>query len=440
MLCETGKGKPVSTNIDRVVILGANGVMGAAAAAVFAGGGCQVVVLARDIDKARQALETAKSAARAEAIAERIRPGSYEQDLEREAAHADLVFEALAEELDLKREYFKRVDLCRRTDAIVATNSSGLSIEAMAKGMSDSFRRHFLGIHMYNPPQIIVGTELVPHPETEPAVIARIGAELSRRFGRKLIRTRDRPAFVGNRVGFRVMNEVAQLAQEHGVAFVDYLIGPHTGRAMAPLATVDLVGWDVHKAIVDNVFANCADEGRDCFKLPRYMEEGIAQGRLGDKAGDKGGFYRRAAGRAVEVLDPATGSYRPFIPPQLIDFVENMKRYNRVGRYSDALKILAQARGNEADLARKVVLGYVSYALNRVGEVAESPADVDTIMSYGFNWAPPCVIVDLIGARRTAELMKEYGLAVPLAVEQAAAKGTKLYNGGVLEYGRTFVG
>ena len=84
------------------------------------------------------------------------------------------------------------------------------------------------------------------------------------------MRTSDTPAFCGNRVGFKVLNECAQLADEHGVAFIDSLVGPHTGRAMPPLATIDLVGWDVHKAIVDNVYANTNDEAHAAFALPAY--------------------------------------------------------------------------------------------------------------------------------------------------------------------------
>jgi 3-hydroxyacyl-CoA dehydrogenase len=431
----------METDNDKVVILGANGVMGAVAAAVFAGAGYRVTILARDIDKARQALTTAKNAARAEGVAEFVTPGAYDTDLARTAAGAAMIFEALAEDLTLKREFFRQVDALRRPEAIVATNSSGLSIAAMAEGMSDSFRRHFMGIHLYNPPHVIVGAELIPNPETDPAVLEATRAMLARRLGRKVIVSKDRPAFVGNRVGFRVMNEAAQLAAEHGVALIDYLVGPHTGRAMAPLATVDLVGWDVHKAIVDNVHANCADdEARDYFKLPEYMERGIGDGHLGDKTPDRGGFYRRAAGRTIEVLDPATGTYQPFIPPRPVEFVERMKALNRVGRYHTALTVLASATGGEADLARRVVMGYVSYALSRVGDVAMHHADVDTIMSFGFNWAPPCVIVDLIGPRETIAMLGHYRLPVPPVVEQAALKGVKLFTGGVLEYGRTFVG
>ncbi|HXZ88173.1 MAG TPA: 3-hydroxyacyl-CoA dehydrogenase family protein, partial [Candidatus Binataceae bacterium] len=232
---------------DKVVILGASGVMGSTAAAVFAGAGYHVTMLARDLDKARQALAVTKNAARAEAVAERVTLGAYDGDLARTAADSAIIFEALAEDLALKREFFTKLDSCRHPDSIVATNSSGLSISAMADGLSASFRRHFFGIHLYNPPQIIVGTELIPHPEADPALTAQLRQMLVKRLGRKVIVTRDLPAFVGNRVGFRVMNEAAQLAELHGVAFVDYVTGPHTGRAMAPLATVDLVGWDVHK-------------------------------------------------------------------------------------------------------------------------------------------------------------------------------------------------
>ncbi len=117
-----------------------------------------------------------------------------------------------------------------------------------------------------------------------------------------------------------------------------------------------------------------------------------------------------------------------------------MKSLNRVGRYRESMAVLAHATGYEADLARRFVLGYVSYALGLVGEVAQTPADVDTIMSYGFNWAPPCAIVDLIGPRETAAMLARYVLPLPSAIEQAARDGAKLFAGGVLEYGRTFAG
>ncbi len=424
---------------NRVVILGANGTMGAGAGCVFAGAGFSVTMLARSRDKAAEGLAGAQADARAEAIGERIAIGTYDADLARSVGEAAIVFESLAEDLPLKRQFFELVDKHRRPESVIATGSSGLSIAEMARGRSESFRRNFLGIHLFNPPHVIVGTEVIPGPDTDPAVVRNSVAMLTKRLGRKVIVTRDLPAFVGNRVGFKVLNETAQLAAEHGIAFIDYLIGPHTGRAMAPLATVDLVGWDVHQAIVENVHANCKDEANECFVMPAYMVAALRNGCLGDKTPERGGFYRKA-GSEVSVIDPKTGEHLPYQKPAPIDFVEKMKLLHHVGHYAESLNVLAEAKGYEADLCRRVVLGYVSYALNRVGEVAESAADVDKIMSYGFNWAPPSAIVDLLGAKNTVRMLEGLKLTVPSVVEKAASNGAKLFSGGVLEYGRTFVG
>lgn len=423
----------------KVVILGANGTMGAGAACIFAGAGFEVIMLARDRDKALAGLKAAQNAARAEAVAESIKLGSYQSNLESSVRDAGFIFESLAEDLALKRHFFELVDRFRGPNAIVATGSSGLSIAEMSKGRSEAFRRHFLGVHLFNPPHVIVGTEVIPGADTDAAIVQSVVAMLTKRLGRKVIITKDRPAFVGNRVGFKVLNEVALLAAEHGVAFMDYLIGPQTGRAMAPLATIDLVGWDVHKAIVDNVHQNCEDEAHASFELPAYIEKGISAGRLGDKTPERGGFYRKS-GKDTLVLDPKTGLHAPLERPAPLDFVEKMKSLNRVGRYREAMTVFREARGADADLCRHVVLGYVSYGLNRVGEVAASAADVDSIMSYGFNWAPPTAIVDLIGARETISLLERLNLAVPPVLEQAARQSAKMFTGGVLDYGRAFVG
>jgi 3-hydroxyacyl-CoA dehydrogenase len=424
---------------NKVVIIGANGTMGSGAGCVFAGAGYNVTMLARSAGKAAEGLTDAQNDARAEAIAERISLGEYDKDLSRAVGEASIIFESLAEDLPLKKQFFESIDKSRRSDAIVATGSSGLSIAEMARGRSESFRRNFLGVHLFNPPHVIVGTEVIPGPDTDPRVVEHVVAMLTKRLGRKVIVTKDMPAFVGNRVGFKVLNECAQLAAEHGVAHIDYLIGPHTGRAMAPLATVDLVGWDVHKAIVDNIHASCKDESHDAFAMPAYMNAGLANGCLGDKTPETGGFYRRA-GKEVFVLDPKTGGHDKLQKPAPIEFVEKMKQFHHVGRYADAFKILADAGGADAELCRRVVLGYVSYALNRVGEVAASAADVDRIMSYGFNWAPPTAIVDLLGAKNTVAMLNKLKLKVPAVIEQAASRDAKMFQGGVLEYGRTFVG
>ncbi len=430
--------------IQRVVILGANGTMGAGSAAVFAAGGCDVVLLARSTEKAREGLVGAQNMAKSLRIADRMSVGTYDGDFDEAIGKADLIFEALAEDLEIKKAFFERVDQHRRPDSIVATVSSGLSITAMAKPCSESFRRNFLGIHLFNPPNAIVGTEVIPHAETDPALVPAIVEMLERRFGRVVTLCRDLPAFAGNRIGFKVLNECAQLAAQRGVAFIDYLIGPYTGRAMPPLATIDLVGWDVHKAIVDNVHANTADEAHDAFALPTYVAELIDEGHLGNKTPERGGFYRRTKedGKSVNlVLDPKSGGYRApaDVTVEPIAFVEQMRELHHVGRYADAFKIFLGARGPEADLARTVILGYVSYALNRVGdsEVVRQPRDVDRIMGFGFNWAPPTVLVDVMGVNETIKAIDKAGLQVPKVLTNAKP-GARLFREREVNAGRFF--
>jgi 3-hydroxyacyl-CoA dehydrogenase len=405
---------------------------------VFAAAGIETVLLARTREKALAGKKRAEKLAKSEAIGRYLSVGTYDEDLSRVVPEADLVFEAVAEELALKKTWFEKVDALRRPDAIVATVSSGLSIAQMANGRSDSFRRHLLGVHLFNPPNVIVGCELIPHAGTDPKVTAEVTALLRGPLGRELVRCSDTPAFAGNRVGFKVLNECAQLAEKHGVAYIDALIGPHTGRAMAPLATIDFVGWDVHRAIVDNLFAHTSDEAHAAFAMPRYMHDFMATGALGDKTPKQGGFFRKGEkGAPSLVLDPESGIQRA-TPQPVPELARRMQALHRVGRYREAFQVFAEERGADADLMRHVVLGYVSYGLNRVGEVVETVADVDRIMAFGFNWAPPGALVDVIGARRTVQLLDAAKLPVPRLLTDAAERNQRLYDPAHGDVGRYF--
>jgi 3-hydroxyacyl-CoA dehydrogenase len=410
--------------IRKVVVLGANGAMGAGSGEVFAAAGIDTVFLARTRDKAAEGRTRAEKLAKSEALGRYISVGSYDEDLARVVPEADLVFEAVSEDLTLKRVYFERIDKLRRKDAIVATVSSGLSIASMAAAGGESFARHFLGIHFFNPPNVIVGCELIPHAGTDPDVTRDVAALLRERLGRELVLTSDTPAFCGNRVGFKVLNECAQLADKYGAAYIDALLGPHTGRAMAPLATIDFVGWDVHQAIVDNVFAHTHDEAHEAFALPSSMRARIKAGVLGDKTPDKGGFFRKGDKPKVEVPEVA----------------RKMKALHHVGRYREAFDLFAEAGGPDAELMRRVILGYVSYGLGRVGEVVERAADVDRIMGFGFNWAPPGALVDLVGARRSVKLLEAARLPVPRVVADAAERNQRLFDAAYVDVGRFFHG
>ncbi len=429
-----------SRRIEHVVVLGANGAMGYGSGAVFTTVVPRVTFLARTKERAAQGLKSAIHAVRSSTVANHVDTGDYEGSFDEAVSKADLVFEALTEDLDIKRRMFERVDKVRRPDSIVATVSSGLSINALAEGRSESFKKHFLGLHFFNPPNVIVGAELIAGKATDPKLVEFVDAFATKKLGRVMIRTADRPGFAGNRVGFKVLNEAAQLAEEHGPVLVERLVGPYTGRAMTPLATIDLVGWEIHRAIVDNIYDNAADEAHATLKLPGYMDSLIEEGTLGTKSGR--GFFK-TENKVKLVLDPKTSGYRPLAEVKLPDlrFIDEIAKLHHDGRYKEAMQVFMDAPGDWAALARKVVAGYVSYAFHRVGEVTETIAGIDDIMGFGFNWAPPSVLVDVIGVKETVHMIERSKLPVPRVLADVAKSGTskRFYTNPHGNVGRFFV-
>lgn len=429
-----------SRKIERVVVLGANGTMGYGSAALFTQAVSEVTFLARTKAKADEGLAAAIKQVRSPTVASRSKTGDYENDLAAAVAGADLIFEALTEDMAIKKDIFDKIEAARSEDSIVATVTSGLSINELCKGRSDSFRRNFLGLHFFNPPNVIVGTELIPNEDTDPALVDFIDAYSQIRLGREMVRTFDTPGFAGNRIGFKVMNECAQLAGEIGPLLADKLVGPYTGRAMTPLATVDLVGWDIHRAIVDNVYENTQDEAHETNKLPDYMAKLMEKGVLGNKSGS--GFFKRD-GKKRLVLDPKTGNYVPSEDIKLpeLGYIDEVSALHRDGRYEEGMQVFLNAKGEYAKIARGVIAGYIAYSFHRVGEVTETIDGIDRIMGMGFNAAPPSVLVDTIGPKGVVDMITEAGLTVPQALADAAkaSKPERFFNHTRINIGKFFV-
>ncbi len=287
---------------------------------------------------------------------------------------------------------------------------------------------------------MIVGTELIANVDTDPAVLDFIDAFASLKLGREMIRTHDTPAFAGNRVGFKLLNECAQLAETLGPVLVDRIVGPYTGRALTPLATIDLVGWDIHRAIVDNVYENTNDEAHETNKLPGYMAKLMGKGVLGDKTG--AGFFKRD-GKTRLALDIASGDYKPVSDVALPDlsYIDEVARLYAQGRYAEGMQSFLSAAGEEAKLARKVIAGYISYAFHRVGEATDDINGIDRIMGTGFNWAPPGVLVDTMSPRAAVELIERAELPLPDALRRAADAGrpTRFFHHAQINTGKFFI-
>ncbi|MCB1147791.1 MAG: 3-hydroxyacyl-CoA dehydrogenase family protein [Leptospiraceae bacterium] len=401
--------------IKKIAVLGASGNMGSLSGGIFAQAGIQCVYFARSVEKAQAGIDAAVGQARSDVLRDVITPRSYD-DLEKEIPDCDWIFEGLAEDMNIKNEFFSRIEKVRKKGSIVSTVSSGLSIRAMAEGRDPDFQAHFMGTHFYNPPGKLLANELIFHPNVSKDVRKFVTKFCDEVLGRANIVTHDVPAFAGNRIGFQFLNEAALYAEKYGVEKIDYLLGPYTGRAMPPLATIDLVGLDVHKAIVENVYANVKDERIETYKMPAYMHTMIERGMLGRKARGAGGFFNRDENKNKTVLDISTLSFKPAEKYKL-DWVEKVKGLIYDGLYSAAVDIIKNEPGEEAAIVRHFILGYVSYSYARIGEVTpleDGIHGIDRVMSSGFSWMPASGWVQLLGGgEETAKLMVKEKLPVP---------------------------
>ncbi len=246
------------------------------------------------------------SAARADYIA----MANYGSDLEKKLADCDLIIEAIAERLDWKLDLYAKIAPHVADHAILATNTSGLSIGKLADGVPEALRGRFCGIHFFNPPRYMYLVELIPTRYTEGAELDALETFLTTRLGKGVVRAKDTPNFIANRIGVFSMLATIHHAERLGIRFdvVDDLTGPRLGRPKsATFRTADVVGLDTFAHVVKTMTDNLPDDPWHAFyTVPAWMQALIEKGALGQKT--KGGIYRKE-GRDIFVLDPKTGEY-----------------------------------------------------------------------------------------------------------------------------------
>ena len=210
---------------------------------------------------------------------------------------------------------------------------------------------------------------------------------------------KDSPAFLGNRIGFQFLNEAMLAAQEYqdngGIDYIDSILGPFSGRSMAPLVTCDFVGLDVHKAIVDNLHENLKVADKTGLEMPGFSLKLIGSGKLGRKT--KGGLYKTQimpnGEKKYLVYDIATDMYRERINYNF-SFAEKAIRYLSEGKYYAAAQAIVSNKSSEAEICTAFMLKYVFYALNASIAVGQSTDDADDVMANGFNWCPPQALLE----------------------------------------------
>jgi 3-hydroxyacyl-CoA dehydrogenase len=391
--------------IGSAVVVGA-GTMGAQIACLLAGTGVRVRLFDMTDAVARSGLDRVARLKPSPLYAPEhllaIRTGGLDAEgaLESAVADADWVLEAIVEQLEPKRALFERVDGAL-TDGvkIVSTNTSGLSIGALAEGRSDGFRRRFCGTHFFNPPRYTRLLELIPLPDTDPAVVDLLADYGSRHLGKGTVVARDTPAFIANRLGVHGLMVALRLAQELGLGpdEVDELTGPLIGRPKsATFRTLDLVGIDVAAAVAGHCRADLPDDPeRDTFEVPPVMRQLLERGALGEKSG--AGFFRKEGGEIL-ALDLATGEYRP--RRRVVSAAVQMARNET--DLAARVRGLVAAPDTAGEFLRRALAANLGYAVRVGPQIAAGVADIDDAMRWGFGWElGPFQLLDALGGEAT---------------------------------------
>ena len=414
----------------KAAVLGA-GTMGAQIAAHLANAGLQVFLFDMPAGEGKnrnatveRGLKTAAQLKPApffdEAALRRVEPGNFEDHLDR-LSGVEWVIEAVVEQLDVKRALFERVESIIRPGTIVSTNTSGLSVEQIATGRGEAFRRAFLGTHFFNPPRYLRLLELIPSPDTDPEILARIAHFGRIHLGKSIVVAKDTPYFIGNRIGVYGMMQALRGFTEQGYTIeeIDALTGPLVGRPRsATFRTADVVGLDVLWAVARNLHEAVADdESRAVFSPPELLGRLVQAGRLGQKT--RAGFYRKEDGE-IKSVDPETLEYFSAKPIHL----SALKKIRKLRTAGDRLRALYESRGRAGAFVRGTTLDLLAYAARRIPEISDRPADVDRAVRWGFGWElGPFEMWDAIGVERVLHDLGDAGLETPAWVNDAVRAG-----------------
>jgi 3-hydroxyacyl-CoA dehydrogenase len=411
--------------IEKVAVLGA-GVMGAAIAAHVANAGLPVLLL--DIvpegttDRsaiAKGALEKLLKADPAPFMSKKaarlVTPGNLEDDLPK-LAEIDWIIEAVIENPKIKSGLYAKVDAVRKAGSVVSSNTSTIPLQYLVQGQSDAFKRDFLITHFFNPPRYMRLLELVTGPDTRPEAAAEIAAFCDIRLGKGVVKAKDTPGFIANRIGTLwieagIIHAVDMgMAVEEADAIVSKPMGvPKTGI----FGLADLVGIDLMPHLSKSLLMTLPpqDAYRDLHKDIPLIGKMIETGLTGRKG--KGGFYRlirEGETKRKEVIDLATGEYRAEHKPDKDD-------------YRGSLKSLVSRGDKSGQYAWAVMRDTLSYAASLVPQIADSITAVDEAMRLGYNWQfGPFELIDQLGTAWFAETLAAEGKPVPELLQKAAGR------------------
>ena len=344
------------------------------------------------------------------ATPERITTGNLEDDFER-VAEVDWVIESIVERLEEKQELMARLEEHVREDAIVSSNTSGIPIRDIVEGRGDAFKKRVLGTHFFNPPRYLELLEVIPTADTDPAITKRVATFGRVYLGKGIVVAKDVPYFIGNRIGiYSMLGAMGYYSSgDYSIAEIDTLTGPLVGRPKSgTFRTADLVGLDVMVSIGHQCYkALPNDESRDRFQVPAVLLSLVARGALGAKAGE--GFYKKDEGKILS-LDAKGDDYQE--PPA--STLEGLGVAMSTSNLARRMKMLFVDGGRVGSFVRATTLDTIGYASRRLGEIADSPHEIDQAMRWGFGWEMgPFQMWDALGFEMVRSGMSDEGVDLP---------------------------
>ncbi|MGB4059291.1 MAG: 3-hydroxyacyl-CoA dehydrogenase NAD-binding domain-containing protein [Burkholderiaceae bacterium] len=379
-------------NVKKVAVLGA-GVMGAQIAAHLVNVKVPVVLfdLADTKSASKNGIATRAIANLAKlkpsplgnkADASLIQAANYEEHLEL-LQGCDLIIEAIAERMDWKVDLYKKIAPFVAPQALVASNTSGLSITAMSEVLPEALKPRFCGIHFFNPPRYMPLVELIATPTTEPRVIDQLEAFVTTGLGKGVVRAKDTPNFVANRVGIAGMLSTMKEVERYGLTYdvVDGLTGKKLGRASSgTFRTADVVGLDTMAHVIKTLQTTLSletDPFYGSFETPAVLTKLLELGHLGQKT--KAGFFKKA-GRDVLRFELESEEYVP--AGQKSDEVYARMLKKPAG---ERLRLLRNAEGPQGQFLWAILRNAFHYAAVHLGTIAHTARDVDQAMRWGFG-------------------------------------------------------
>ncbi len=311
-----------------------------------------------------------------------IQQANYEEHMAL-LGECDLIIEAIAERMDWKLDLYKKIAPFVAPHAIVASNTSGLSITKLSEALPEQIKPRFCGIHFFNPPRYMALVELINTPTTLPQVLDDLEAFVTSNLGKGVVHAKDSPNFIANRVGIAGMLTTMKEVENFGLTFdvVDDLTGKKLGRASSgTFRTADVVGLDtmahVIKTLQDTLSID-TDPFYASFATPEVLKTLLDMGNLGQKT--KAGFFKKV-GRDVLRFDLASKEYVP--AGEKADEV-----YGRMLKKpaAERLKLLRNAEGKQGQFLWAILRNAFHYAAVHLADIADNARDVDFCMRWGFG-------------------------------------------------------